>query len=146
MGNRMQRLAFIFLCSLSMTACQTNDVKEFSKVQSGMEKAEVLEIMGSPQRQERWQGMDLWTYIYYTDSQRHEKEIDFSDGKATYVGESAAAPANTIPSKNDLNQAIKDEYKNSLSTTDQKKKINPTPTDAETEIAPPPKPHFDPVQ
>lgn len=59
---------------------------DFARLQPGMEKADVLDIMGSPQRTQRWHGMDRWTYIYYQNVARQEKEVHFADGRATYVG------------------------------------------------------------
>ena len=60
---------------------------QFERVQVGMEKNDVLNLMDSPQRTQRWHGMDRWTYIFYTDDTRYEKEVHFADGKANYVGE-----------------------------------------------------------
>lgn len=61
--------------------------EQFERVQVGMEKDDVLGLMDSPQRTQRWHGMDRWTYIFYTDGTRYEKEVHFADGKAKYVGE-----------------------------------------------------------
>lgn len=75
------------LYGLLLVGCATNMQKQFERVQVGMEKTEVLSLMESPQRTQRWHGLDRWTYIFYNDGNRFEKEVHFSDGKATYVGE-----------------------------------------------------------
>ncbi len=61
--------------------------KQFERIKVGMEKDEVLSLMDSPQRTQRWHGMDRWTYIFYNEDQRQEKEVHFADGHANYVGD-----------------------------------------------------------
>lgn len=83
----------LFSCLfLSMAACQSKPKNDFAQLKTGMFKNEVLGIMGSPQRTQRWHGMDRWTYIYFDDSDRNEKEVHFAEGRATYVGASYAPP------------------------------------------------------
>lgn len=69
------------------TACQTSMLKQFSEVKTGMEKAEVLDLMGNPQSTLRFHGKDRWTYVFYDDRIRFEKEVQFFNGSAVYVGE-----------------------------------------------------------
>jgi outer membrane protein assembly factor BamE len=84
----MQRLlALMPVLLILVTGCQTSMVKQFSTVQSGMEKDDILEIMGSPTRTQRFHGKDRWTYIFYDDKIRFEKEVQFFEGNAVYVGE-----------------------------------------------------------
>jgi len=77
----------VSLTSAFGLGCQTNEIKAFSKVQPGMEKGDVIGIMGSPQRSERWHGRDRWTYIFYHEDSRFEKEVQFSGGRSLYVGD-----------------------------------------------------------
>lgn len=70
-----------------MLGCATNMKTQFERVKIGMEKDDVLGLMDSPQRTQRWHGMDRWTYIFYDENQRLEKEVHFSEGKANYVGD-----------------------------------------------------------
>lgn len=80
---------FLFLAAMTLlSGCQLSQqgLKSFEKVKPGMEKPEVLDIVGSPDRRQRWHGMDRWTYIYFEKDRREEKEIHFDEGKATYVG------------------------------------------------------------
>lgn len=72
---------------LATTACQTSMLKQFSEVKPGMEKAEVLELMGSPQNTQRFHGKDRWTYVFYDKKIRFEKEVQFFNGSAIYAGE-----------------------------------------------------------
>lgn len=77
----------IILLGLLTSACQTNMLKQFSAVKPGMEKDDVLDIMGSPSRTQRFHGKDRWTYVFYSDRIRFEKEIHFFENNAIYVGE-----------------------------------------------------------
>ncbi len=79
---------FIFILSLSfLFGCQTSQVRQFSKVKTGMEKPEVLEIMGTPWTTTRLHGKDRWIYIIYEDGIRHEREVHFLNGATVYVGD-----------------------------------------------------------
>jgi len=81
-------LTYSILCgSVFLSACQTNMLKEYNKLHLGMEKDDVLEVMGSPQRTQRFHGKDRWSYIFYQDRIRYEKEVQFFQGNAVYVGE-----------------------------------------------------------
>lgn len=85
----MKSISLLFLAlSFALMGCQTNMFKQYEKIQVGQEKADVLEIMGSPLRSERYKGQDFWTYVFYTsDDTRYEKEVYFTNNKVTYVGE-----------------------------------------------------------
>jgi outer membrane protein assembly factor BamE len=87
MKASFQTLLFVFLAALISFGCTINQKKRFDQVQVGMEKDQVLSLMASPQHAERWHGLDRWTYIFYEDELRNEKEIQFSEGKAIYVGD-----------------------------------------------------------
>lgn len=120
----------------SLSACQTNMTRQFEKVHSGMEKNDVLDIMGSPQRTQRLHGKDRWTYIIYEDDKRSEKDILFENGLAVYAGDTwKPAPektAETIDAKNEkLNIELdkaelehKEQVKNAFSNYEKKIKNN----------------------
>lgn len=86
----MTRILLIATCCLLGLGCSTVPaIQAFEQIKPGMEKTDVIEVMGSPQRTQRWHGMDRWTYIMYENAStpsRQEKEIHFSEGKAVYVG------------------------------------------------------------
>lgn len=83
----MRKIIPLFFLSFALLACTTNMREQFQRVQVGMEKDEVLALMDSPQRTQRWHGMDRWTYIFYDENHRQEKEVHFSQGRANYVGD-----------------------------------------------------------
>lgn len=95
-----------FFCFL-MLSCQSSPVKQFSKLHDGMEKTEVLDIMGPPRTVTRMHGKDRWIYVYYDNEVRQEKEVHFQDGKAVYVGDSwKPTPDQTAESKDKKNEEL----------------------------------------
>jgi Small protein A (tmRNA-binding) len=102
---------------LGLTACQTSMVKQFDKVKLGMEKDDILEIMGTPSQAQRFHGKDRWKYVFYDKRIRFEKEVHFFEGNAVYIGDKFEPPvelsAAKIDQKNEIaNQAaIADEAK-----------------------------------
>lgn len=80
--------AGLLLCLLSTIGCQTTRHKEFSKVQDGMDKGQVLETVGNPTRTQRWHGKDRWIYVLYPDKMHADvKEIHFQNGTVIYKGD-----------------------------------------------------------
>lgn len=78
---------FILLTALILSGCQTSMLKQFQSVSMGMEKADVLELMGSPRDAQRFHGKDRWKYVFYEDKIRFTKEVHFLDGTVIYVGD-----------------------------------------------------------
>lgn len=77
----------LIFCAYVVTGCQSSMVKQFSSIKPGMEKDDVLEIMGSPTRTQRFHGKDRWTYVFYDERIRFEKEVQFFEGNAVYIGD-----------------------------------------------------------
>lgn len=107
----------ILIGGLGLSGCQTHMYEEYRKLHPGMEKNDVLEVMGSPQRTQRMHGKDRWTYIFYDDKLRHEKEVQFFEGNAVYVGEPSQPEitAAQVDAKNEAsNKAIEEENRRKL--------------------------------
>lgn len=81
----------ILLLTFFSVGCQTNQLRAYERVQVGMDKHVVLEIMGSPIASSRWQSLDRWRYRFYQDDQLFVKEVHFKGGKAVYVGDEVKA-------------------------------------------------------
>lgn len=100
---------FLTLASYIVIGCQTPAKVDFAKVSAGMEKQDVLEIMGNPARTERFHGKDRWTYIFYDERTRMEKEVHFLEGNAVYVGDvwqpEPEKTAIAVDQKNEQNNA-----------------------------------------
>jgi outer membrane protein assembly factor BamE (lipoprotein component of BamABCDE complex) len=115
------KVLFFTLVSLVLSACQTNMIDEFSKVRPGMDKGQVLELVGSPQATDRWRGKDRWQYIYFQNNQRIIKEVLFENGKADYVGDEYKFNENA--KIEELNNSIKNNSK--ISVKDRKVDYQP---------------------
>ena len=83
------RKLFVLSAAVLLTAvgCQTSLKQEFTKVNEGMVKYEVLEILGSPQVSKRWRGQDKWIYRFYERDAPVTKEVYFKEGKVAYAGD-----------------------------------------------------------
>jgi len=77
----------VVLIGLLTTACQTSMLSQFESIKPGMEKDDVLDIMGSPSQTQRFHGKDRWYYIFYDNRIRFEKEVQFFEGNAVYIGD-----------------------------------------------------------
>lgn len=76
------------LATLIMLAgCQTPRHAEFAYLKQGMEKHDVLAVVGGPDASQRWQGKDRWIYNFNDHPEGAQtKEVHFENGKAVYVG------------------------------------------------------------
>lgn len=119
-------VAFVVL-ALLLSGCQTNMLKEFDDVKAGMDKDDVLNIMGSPRSTQRFHGKDRWRYTIYNSNMRYEKEVHFKEGLAVYVGEPWEPPtelsAAVVDQKNEelnnkIDQMLKDEAQSSKTNFD----------------------------
>ncbi len=81
------RLYIIIVSLFFMFGCQTSQVRQFSKIKSGMEKSEVLDLMGTPWTTIRFHGKDRWIYVIYEEGVRSEREVHFLNGSSVYVGD-----------------------------------------------------------
>lgn len=98
------KYSLILFSLLLFCACATNMPKQFANLKVGMEKDEILALMDSPQRTQRWKGQDRWTYIIYDDqNNRTEKEVHFENGKAVYLGD-PQVPVVSAVQKDQINQ------------------------------------------
>lgn len=82
----------ISIFHVSLVGCQTNMKRAFDEVKPGMDKGQVLEIIGGPKAVTRFHGKDRWFIRFYQDDVFFEREIHFLDGRADYVGDSYVAP------------------------------------------------------
>lgn len=80
-------LLFTFLFLLA--SCVTKPADDFAKLKPGMDKGQVLEIMGDPTYKNRRRGQDHWTWVYFDDTGKKEDSVHFEDGSAIYIGAKA---------------------------------------------------------
>lgn len=82
----------LLLMGLMLSGCQTSMQKQFSKIKPGMEKDDVLDLMGSPNQTQRFHGKDRWYYTFYDKRIRFDKEVHFFKGNAIYIGDTWEPP------------------------------------------------------
>lgn len=86
-------LFFMSIGFLSI-GCQSSPLKDFSELKVGMEKGEVLDILGNPNHSGRFHGKDRWTYVFYDNKIRYKKEVHFDQGHVVYLGDTWTPPEN----------------------------------------------------
>ena len=90
----MFRNVAIGLLSLYLlSGCQSSAIRTFEKIHPGMDKHQVLEVMGDPNGTSRLHGKDRWIYNFYDDGIRFQKEVHFLDGFVIYNGDTYSPPA-----------------------------------------------------
>lgn len=105
------------LILIAMVGCQTSQLKQFSKVQTGMDKSEVLNLVGSPQHKIRKQNLDHWNYHFFEANEWHEKSVHLDQGVVIYIGPKIPSPISA-----EEQDRINDERNKSLDEADKKKK------------------------
>jgi len=77
------------LLGVCLSACSTSQTKALRRVEVGMTKNEVLNIVGDPSRVGREHGQDRWAYVdHESDTSDETTYVFFSEGRVTYVGPS----------------------------------------------------------
>lgn len=79
-------MRFLILIPFFVLGCVSKPADDFAKVKPGMDKGEVLGIMGDPTYKVRRKGQDRWTWVYYDKDVRQESDVHFADGNAVYIG------------------------------------------------------------
>lgn len=72
---------------LLLSSCTTPQHSFDSGLQLGMDKAEVIELMGGPQFTKRRNSEDVWQYHFYNGEQKTVKELHFRNNKVSYKGD-----------------------------------------------------------
>lgn len=86
-------LNFIFfILSCVFIGCASPQHQALRRVDVGMDKADVLDLVGNPTRTDRAYNQDRWTYESYKNTSSTSGDensttyVFFADGKVTYVG------------------------------------------------------------
>ena len=72
-----------------LVGCASTPASDFARVKPGMDKSEVLGVMGDPTYKVRRKGQDRWTWVYFDKNTKQESEVHFDNGNAVYVGAKA---------------------------------------------------------
>lgn len=82
------RILLIYIIgTLFLSGCQSTPIAEFSRINLGQDKSDVIEFAGGPSWKDRRNGMDRWTYILFQDGIQLERQVLFTDGIVAYVGD-----------------------------------------------------------
>jgi outer membrane protein assembly factor BamE (lipoprotein component of BamABCDE complex) len=88
-----------------LAACQTDRLKEISSIENGMNKSEVLDRAGGPQRSDRKGDEDQWIYIVPEHRRDVTKEVRFREGRVSYVGDPIAPKGPSADEQDRMNEA-----------------------------------------
>jgi outer membrane protein assembly factor BamE (lipoprotein component of BamABCDE complex) len=69
-----------------ISGCAHDEKSAVNKIQMGMTKSEVLELVGNPNHTSRRLNNDVWLYVYDSGDNGGKTEIYFQEGKVTYIG------------------------------------------------------------
>lgn len=105
---RKSPLLGITVLSLLIASCVRPVHREIEKVRIGMDKGQVLELVGGPKHTQRNKGRDAWIYQYYRDHAPLKKTIYFRAGLVESIGKtslrftpsSSPQTADTAPTSN----------------------------------------------
>lgn len=75
------------ILAIMNVACSTKKMRQIEKVQIGMDRDDVLDIMGSPSRVDRSRQPHIWRYNIIEGSKLIVKEIHFQGHSVHYVGQ-----------------------------------------------------------
>lgn len=126
----MRTLVFVLLSGALSFGCVTPKEKRLERVHVGMLKDEVLEAAGSPTTFARYQGKDRWIYRILKGSDIITTEVQFSSGKAVYVGP-PPTPALSAEEQDKYNQIYNDRQ-NETETRIYEKKLKEKPIQAKS--------------
>lgn len=152
----MRQISFRNLLSLATAlvltaACQTSaktKIENLSKVQKGMDKAQVLDVTGfGPRYSDRKAGQDRWIFEVFPDrveSATVQKEVRFEEGKVVYVGE-VQKPVISAAEQDKLNATAKND---NVNIDDSLKRARKDSVDLKEELSKemPAKPKFEEVK
>lgn len=75
-------VALFFMLSVG---CSTSLMSRLDHVSPGMDKADILELNGSPWITRRKNSKDLWVYRYYSGDQEYHRQLTFENGKVIAI-------------------------------------------------------------
>lgn len=77
----------ILLLGMFLVSCASALYKEFEQLKVGMDKSQVVEVVGSPSRTDYRMNKHIWTYRFFDNGQPFTKELHFDKDKLVYIGD-----------------------------------------------------------
>jgi len=84
--SQLSGYGVLIIVGLFFIGCTTTSPNNFAKVHLGMDKSRIVETVGSPTIERRWQGRDRWIYELHDNDDVTVKEVHFQNGIAIYIG------------------------------------------------------------
>jgi outer membrane protein assembly factor BamE (lipoprotein component of BamABCDE complex) len=72
-------------CSVLLGCSSSSAHDDFAEIKAGMDKAQVLEVMGSPRQNTRRDGRDEWNYVFCEGGRRQSGHVVFEKGEVVEV-------------------------------------------------------------
>lgn len=70
----------LLLVAVAVWSCALTPYEGSQKLKVGLDKDEVLELMGSPNTSDRKNGLDEWVYVFYHEKKEYRKLLVFENG------------------------------------------------------------------
>lgn len=115
----MTRFAWL-ITLITLAGCSTPQVKrqELERIHVGMDKGQVLELVGNPKRTFHTEGRDHWTYQFYEYNREMLQQVEFRDGHVVKIGQPSSRRGFNDALENsetmeDFERTVKDHQKKS---------------------------------
>ncbi|MGE0763592.1 MAG: outer membrane protein assembly factor BamE [Bdellovibrionales bacterium] len=102
-------------------ACASPAHQNLEKLQTGMDKTQVLDLAGNPKRTVRQNDGDLWTFVYYIGDRHYEKDVRFTNGHVA-----AISPAREVSAEATHGDAILKDYETLVNDAEVERKKGKT--------------------
>ena len=110
-SSEMRRWSFLLVRTFIIvffTACASSPLKDFSRVKRGMDKDDVLDIVGSPHHKNRVDDSDIWGYTLREGDHNVEKEIYLKGDRVIYVGDKLTKDSFAVNPENSTKENSED--------------------------------------
>lgn len=93
-GSFFLGILILVASGLAFSGCSTSPAKALDGLRPGMDKAMVLDKVGSPSRTFRENGQDHWVYVYWRNDREWLRDVIFEDGRVAKVTRGVAKDPN----------------------------------------------------
>ncbi len=108
--SHFETLVIRVLMVLSLTACATTQHERIKELKVGMDKSEVLDLLGSPLRSRYNKGTTTWTYVS-DDSSRSQVKLEFTGQDLVKISDVHEDEKAKLARAADKNESLEDYQK-----------------------------------
>ncbi len=95
----MKLSIFFSIAFILLSSCSHDPYKEFSKIQIGQDKGDLLETLGSPLRARHTEDTDIWTYRFYKNGESIYKDITLRNNHIVQITDAREPDLKAISQK-----------------------------------------------